>query len=80
MESTMLILSRKSNEEIVIGNDIVIKVTEISKGSVKIGIEAPKETVILRGELRDQIEIANREAATQSDLEALGQLSDRLKR
>jgi len=76
----MLILSRKSNEEIVIGNDIVIKVTEISKGSVKIGIEAPKETVILRGELRDQIEIANREAATQSDLEALGQLSDRLKR
>lgn len=76
----MLILSRKSDEEIVIGNDIVIKVTEISKGSVKIGIEAPKETVILRGELRDQIEIANKEAATQSDLEALGQLSDRLKR
>lgn len=80
MESTMLILSRKSDEEIVIGNDIVIKVTEISKGSVKIGIEAPKETVILRGELRDQIETANREAATQSDLDALGQLSDRLKR
>lgn len=76
----MLILSRKSDEEIVIGNDIVIKVTEISKGSVKIGIEAPKETVILRGELRDQIETANREAATQSDLDALGQLSDRLKR
>jgi carbon storage regulator len=76
----MLILSRKAGEEIILGNDIVIKVTEISKGSVKIGIEAPKETTILRGELRDKIEASNREAARNVDTETLQKLSLKLQR
>ncbi len=76
----MLILSRKTDEEIILGNDIVIKITEISKGNVKIGIEAPRETVILRGELKEKISRANKEAAGNADQEALSSLSRQLQK
>ena len=58
----MLILSRKENESIYLGQDIEIKIVEISKGSVKIGIEAPKNINILRGELKKQIQDLNLKA------------------
>ncbi len=76
----MLILSRKTDEEIILGNDIVIKITEISKGNVKIGIEAPRETVILRGELKEKISRANKEAAGSANQEALSSLSRQLQK
>ena len=57
----MLILSRKLDEEIFI-EDIVIKVVDISKNSVKLGIQAPKEIPILRGELKKEIETENKNA------------------
>jgi carbon storage regulator len=80
MELTMLILSRKIGEEIILGDDIVIKVTETAKGSVKLGIEAPREMIILRGELREKIRKANQEASRQLDLDALHKLSTKLKK
>ena len=46
----MLILSRKVEQEIVINEQIRIVVTKISGNRVSIGIEAPAETSILRGE------------------------------
>lgn len=49
----MLILTRKRNESIRIGDNIVVRVMRTSNGSVKIGIEAPDSVRILRGELSD---------------------------
>jgi carbon storage regulator len=50
----MLILNRKKRQgenEILIGDDIVIRVMSLGAGQVSIGIEAPPDTLILRGEL-----------------------------
>jgi carbon storage regulator len=58
----MFIVSRRKGQRIVIGNDIEIVVTELSRTTVKLGILAPKPYSILRGEIREQIEQVNREA------------------
>lgn len=50
----MLVLTRKRNEMIRIGDDIVIKVIRTGKGSVKLGIEAPADVRVLRGELSEE--------------------------
>lgn len=47
----MLVLSRKSGERIRVGNDIRITIVRIGPGNVRIGIEAPSDTAILREEL-----------------------------
>lgn len=49
----MLVLTRKPAEMIQIGDDIVIKVIKTAKGAVKIGIEAPDDVRVIRGELLD---------------------------
>ncbi len=46
----MLVLSRKSNESVQIGEDIVIKILNIRPGRVRIGIEAPLDVRIRREE------------------------------
>lgn len=48
----MLILSRKENESVTIGENILIKIISIDKGSVKLGFEAPPNLLILREELK----------------------------
>lgn len=62
----MLIITRRKGQRIVLGNDIEIVVTDISRSGVKIGIVAPNSTTILRGEVRDAVEQANREALESS--------------
>jgi len=47
----MLVLSRKTQEQIRIGDNITISVLKIKGNSIQIGIEAPREVSILRGEL-----------------------------
>ncbi len=50
----MLVLTRRRGEEIVIGDQVVITVVESHKDSVRLGISAPRELSIRRGELLDQ--------------------------
>ena len=47
----MLILSRKEGERIVIGDNITLIVSKVSGNRVTIGIEAPKDVKVVRGEL-----------------------------
>jgi carbon storage regulator len=47
----MLVLSRKSGEAIVIGDQIVIEVVAILPGRVRLGFKAPREVLIRRNEL-----------------------------
>jgi carbon storage regulator CsrA len=49
----MLVLSRKSQESIQIGSDIQIRIISIRGNTVRIGIDAPAEVSILRGELAE---------------------------
>lgn len=62
----MLALSRKTNESIMIGNDIEITVLEVKGDQVKIGISAPKSVPIYRKEIYLQIKESNKEASETS--------------
>ncbi len=73
----MLVLARKEDESIVIGDDIVVKVVSVENGVVKLGIEAPKEISIVRTELLEEIRKTNRAAAGVSsadDIRTLGKM------
>ena len=71
----MLALSRKSNESIMLGNDIEITILDIKGDQVKIGISAPKSVPIYRKEIYRQIQEANKEAAkTEASAEDLKDL------
>lgn len=49
----MLVITRKTGEGLVIGENTVIKVLEVGKDRVRIGIDAPKDVKIIREELYD---------------------------
>jgi carbon storage regulator len=68
----MLIIARRKGQRILIGDDVEVVVTELSKGIVKLGILAPTERVILRGETKDVAD-ANR-AAMATSLDQLPEL------
>lgn len=63
----MLVLSRRPNETIMIGDDIEITIVQV-RGSgdqavVRIGITAPRNVTVLRKEVYDEVAEANRQAA-----------------
>lgn len=71
----MLILSRKVDEKIKIGNDISIQIISVSGDQVKIGVDAPKNVKVFRQEVFDDIQKQNKEAAAGSaTLDALANL------
>jgi carbon storage regulator len=55
----MLVLSRKSNESIIINNNITVTVVEIRGDKVRLGIVAPKEIPVHRQEVFDLIHSRN---------------------
>ena len=70
----MLVLARKLDESIVIGEDIRIKVISIDKGIVKLGIEAPKDVSIMRNELLEDVKESNIAASKAGDSQNLDEL------
>ncbi len=61
----MLILTRKIDEEIIIDSDIKIKIISISENNIKLGITAPPNVEILRGEIYDKVVQSTKEAVVQ---------------
>jgi carbon storage regulator len=65
----MLILSRRVNERIFIGDNIVVSVVEVRGDQVKLGIEAPRDVKVFRQEVYDAIQEENRRAAAASGMQ-----------
>ena len=55
----MLVLSRKINERILIGDSIVLTIVQVQGSTVRIGIEAPPEVAIVREELLRKLAAAD---------------------
>lgn len=72
----MLVLTRKVNEAIQIGDDIEIKVLSVSGDQIKIGIVAPKHVEIHRKEIYLSIQEENNKAV-EAPLNLLEQLKNR---
>jgi len=71
----MLVLARKLDESIMIGDDIMIKVISIDKGVVKFGIDAPRNVSIMRSELLEDVKEHNIAASKDVDDDILTQLT-----
>lgn len=69
----MLVLSRKAGETIWIGEDVEIVISEVKGDQVKVGIRAPRNIDIIRGELRQDISDLNTESVVK-DLNLLKKL------
>jgi carbon storage regulator len=52
----MLILSRKENQSVMIGDSVIVTVLSVDRGVVRIGIDAPKDVAVHREEVFDRIE------------------------
>ena len=59
----MLVLSRRANQSIVIGSDIIVRVLDIRGDQVRIGVEAPRSVTVHREEVAAEILESNRQAA-----------------
>jgi carbon storage regulator len=60
----MLVLSRKVNQSIMVGDNVRVVVVAVDRDQVKLGIEAPREIAVHRSEIYEEIQRSNRSAAT----------------
>jgi carbon storage regulator len=65
----MLVLSRKLNQSIMIGDNVQLVVVSIDRDTVKLGIQAPREVPVHRFEVYEEIQRANRAAVPGDTLE-----------
>ena len=71
----MLVLTRRANESIVIGDDITVTILAVTPSGVRVGIDAPRDKRINRAEIVLAVSDANQEAVqTSSDESAESQL------
>ena len=74
----MLVLTRKAGESIAIGSDIRVTVLELQGRQIRLGIEAPSDVSVHRGEVYERIREEN-ELAASADQEQLRALSQAFK-
>ncbi len=60
----MLVLTRKKNESIVLDNQIVIKILQVKGNRIRLGVSAPADVAIRRGEL-DPLAVSTEEMSTE---------------
>lgn len=72
----MLVLNRKKNQSIVIGNNIEIKILKIGNNFVELGIDAPKDLSIFRDEVFKEIKKQNIQSVKSVDKKDLKDLKD----
>ncbi len=70
----MLILQRKKEQSIVLNDDIIITITDITADSVKIAIDAPKSVKILRKELVEAIDVNKLSLANKESISGITKL------
>ena len=75
----MLVISRRVDEKVKIGEDIEIVVIGFDKNQVKLGIKAPKHITILRNELIEQIKKENKKATKEVNINLLRDITKNLK-
>jgi carbon storage regulator len=68
----MLVLSRRESERIKLGKSIVVTVIRVAGDRVRLGIEAPPDVLVLRGELEPETAPATPTAAPPACLEVVG--------
>ena len=68
----MLVLTRKLGESIVIGNNVRVTILEMQGKQIRLGIDAPPEVPVHRGEVYERIEAENRLAAEASNVDLKG--------
>ena len=54
----MLVLSRKVNQSIMVGDDVRVVVVSVDRDQVKLGIEAPRDVAVHRSEIYEEIQRA----------------------
>jgi len=77
----MLVLARKINESIMIGDDIEVVVVDIKGDQIKLGIRAPRSVTVHRAEVFKEIQEQNKKAvqSTPQSLDKLKSLLDKKK-
>ena len=76
----MLVLARKTDEAIIIGDNVHVKIISIEKGGVKLGIDAPSDVTIIREELARDVADMNIEASKHASLEEVKDLGKLFKK
>jgi carbon storage regulator len=76
----VLVLSRKCEQSLLLGEDITITVLAIDGERVKLGIEAPRSVTVLRSEVHDQLQVANAAAAKHLDPSSVHTIGHALQR
>lgn len=70
----MLVLTRREDESIMIGDEIEVKLLDVKDKQVKIGVIAPRHIAVHRREVYDAIQAENKQAAAPTEMPDISEL------